>query len=185
MGKFSLILKGSFDIIRFKDDFLVRNQENKNEKEYIWGGKIPKGGIKTYIILSKREVKWSFNYKTEIYSKNEEYLKNTTFYLPLLFVGGNNEIININYSSPQTENISVNEEKRKYKIKYKNTKYIKGEFIINGELKDRCKGEWTVDLSDEIIEKNIPEADKINKNELEKIAEKIISDFDKKYSGNI
>ena len=41
MGKFRLILKGSFDIVSFKDDFLIRNENNKNEKEYIWGGKIP------------------------------------------------------------------------------------------------------------------------------------------------
>jgi hypothetical protein len=43
MGKFSLILKGSFEIISFKDDFLMRNGHNKKEKEYVWGGKFPAG----------------------------------------------------------------------------------------------------------------------------------------------
>ena len=185
MGKFSLILKGSFDVISFKDDFLIRNHENKTEKEYVWGGKIPKGGKRTIVYLSKREAKWSFNLKTEITSKNGLCLKNTTLHVPLGFVGGNNEIININYSSPQTDSITVDEENREYEIKYKNTKYQKGEFILSGELKNRCKGEWEVDLTNEIIEKKIPAADKKNKKELEKIARKIISDFDKKYKENI
>ena len=35
MAKFSLILKGSFEIISFKDNFFIRNEKNKREKEYI------------------------------------------------------------------------------------------------------------------------------------------------------
>ena len=54
MAKFSLILKGSFEIISFKDDFLIRNEKNKREKEYIWGGKVPPEGKRTLIKLSKR-----------------------------------------------------------------------------------------------------------------------------------
>jgi hypothetical protein len=47
MGKYRLILKGSFDIVSFKDDFFIKNEQNKREKEYIWGGKIPSGGKRT------------------------------------------------------------------------------------------------------------------------------------------
>ena len=41
IGKFKLILKGNFEIVSFEEDFFIRNKENKREKEYIWGGKIP------------------------------------------------------------------------------------------------------------------------------------------------
>ena len=185
VGKFSLILKGSFDIVNFKDDFFVRNHENKTEKEYVWGGKIPVGGKRTTLFLSKKEAKWSFNCKTEICSRTGQSLKNTTLHVPLGFVGGNNEIININYSSPQTNDISVDEENREYEIKYKNTRYQKGEFILSGELKNRCKGEWVVDLTNEVIERNIPTEDKKDKRQLEQIAKRIISDFDRKYRENV
>ena len=47
MGKFRLILKGSFDIVSFKEDIFMRNETNKKEKEYLWGGKIPEGGKRT------------------------------------------------------------------------------------------------------------------------------------------
>ena len=66
MGKFRLILKGTFEIVSFKDDFLIRNEKNRKEKEYIWGGKIPSGGKRTLAKLSKNEAVWSINCNTQI-----------------------------------------------------------------------------------------------------------------------
>ena len=37
-AKCSLILKGNFDIVNFKDYFLIRNTNNLNDVEYMWGG---------------------------------------------------------------------------------------------------------------------------------------------------
>jgi len=54
----------------------------------------------------------------------------------------------------------------------------KVEFTIEGELRNRCKGEWIVDLTDEEIEKNIPVEDKLCKFQLENFARKIIKEFD-------
>ena len=101
------------------------------------------------------------------------------------FVGGNNTIIKLDYSSPQTRNIQVDEEKRIYEIIYKNTRYPQGNFIITGEIKNRCRGDWDVDLTDETIEKNIPFEDKRDKKMLEKIARAIIQDFDRNNKDNI
>ena len=58
MGKCRLILKGSFEIVSFKEDFFIRNEQNKKEIEYIWGGKIPNGGKRTLVKLSKNEAIW-------------------------------------------------------------------------------------------------------------------------------
>ena len=66
---------------------------------------------------------------------------------------GNNEIIKINASSKQTKKITLNDKSRKYIVKYKNNNEKNGEFIIEGELRNRCKGDWIIDLTDEEIEK--------------------------------
>ena len=42
MGKFRLILKGSFDIVSFKDDFLIRNEIIKMKKNIFWEEKFLK-----------------------------------------------------------------------------------------------------------------------------------------------
>jgi hypothetical protein len=178
MGKYSLILKGSFEIISFKEDFFIHNEQNKKEKEYIWGGKVPPEGKRTLVKLSKNEAIWKFSCNTEIVSRRGE-LKNTVLKVPLGFVGGNNDIIKMDYSSPQTKNIVVDEENRIYEIKYKNSGFKSGDFKVSGEIKNRCKGEWEVDLTDEIIESHFPKEDKRDKAILEPIARKIIEEFDK------
>ena len=178
MAKYRLILKGSFEIISFKENFFMHNEQNTREKEYVWGGKVPPDGKRTLVKLSKNEATWKFNCNTQIVSRRGE-LKNTTLKVPLGFVGGNNDIIKMDYSSPQTKNIVVDEENRIYEIKYKNSGYSTGDFILSGEIKNRCKGDWDVDLSDEVIESHIPKEDKRDKPILEKIARKIIEDFDK------
>ena len=100
-------------------------------------------------------------------------------------VGGNNDIIKMDYSSPQTRNIYVDEYKRRYEIQYKNTEYREGSFILQAEIKNRCYGSWNVDLTDEIIKKNIPIKDQKEKYALEKIARSIIADYDRNNEKNI
>jgi hypothetical protein len=183
MGKIRIILKGNFEIVSFQDDFFIRNEKNKKEKEYIWGGKIPLGGKRTLVRLSKNEATWSFYCNTHIIGSRN--LRNTTLNIPIGFVGGNNDIIKMDYSSPQTNNIVVDEENRIYEIKYKNTGYSEGNFILTGEIKNRCIGDWDVDLSDDVIEKKFPIEDKRDKQKLAKIAKNIIDEFDRNNKDNI
>ena len=176
-AKFSLILKGSFDIVNFDDYFLIRNTNNKNEIEYMWGGRVPYEGKRTLIMFSKKEAIWSFYYSSKFHSNN--LIKNTKYFVPIEFIGGNNEIININPNSPQSNNIIIDEENRRYIAEYRNTQYKDAEFIIKGELKNKCKGEWEVDLTDEEVEKRMPEEDVLCKEQLNIIAKQIIDEFDK------
>ena len=176
IAKISLILKGNFDIIDFTNYFLVRNKKNLNEIEYTWGGVVPNEGKETKIIFSKIKANWLFHQSINFSFNNS--IEDVILYTPILFIGGNNEIIRINTSSKQTKNIMLNEKSRTYIIKYKNINEKKGEFIIEGELRNRCKGEWIIDLTDEEIEKNIPVEDKLCKFQLENIARKIIKEFD-------
>ena len=182
MAKFSLILKGSFDIVNFDDYFLVRNTNNKNEIEYMWGGCVPEGGKRACIMFSKKEATWSFENTQRFYSGN--YIRNTTLTMPIEFIGGNNEIINISPTSPQTTNIIIDEEKRQYIAEFINTRYTEAEFIIRGELRNKCKGEWEVDLTDEEVERLMPREDVQNKAQLKIIAKKIIEEFDRNNRNN-
>ena len=184
MGKFRIILKGNFEIVCFEDDFFMRNENNKREKEYIWGGKVPFDGKMTLVSLSKREATLDIYSNIQITSRGGN-IRNTTLYVPMEYIGGNNDIINLNYSSPQTRNIYVDENKRRYEIQYKNTEYREGSFILQAEIKNRCYGCWNVDLTDEIIKKYIPIEDQKDKYILEKIARSIIADYDRNNEKNI
>ena len=184
MGKCRLILKGNFEIVSFEEDFFIRNKENKKEKEYIWGGKIPPGGKRTLTTLSKKEAIWNFSYTAHINSRSGN-LRKTTLIVPTAFLDGNNDFIKMDYSSPQTNNILVDEENRKFEIKYENTQYTEGNFKFFGQIKNKCKGEWIVDLSDEIIERHIPIEDKRDKQTLAKIARNIIEEYDRTNEKNI
>jgi transglutaminase-like putative cysteine protease len=112
-------------------------------------------------------------------------LRNTTLSAPTAFLDGNNDVIKMDYSSPQTNNILVDEENRKFEIKYENTQYTEGNFKIFGQIKNKCKGEWKVDLSDEMIERYIPNEDKKDKEKLAKIARNIIDEYDRNNEKNI
>ena len=135
MAKFSLILKGNFDIVNFKNYFLTRNKKNLNEKEYFWAGVVPYEGKMTLITLSKNKAVWTFSVTLTIRSNYN--LNRTAIAVPIEFIGGNNEIINIKYSSPQTRDILLDQENRQYVIKYRNVHNNIGEFTIEGQLENK------------------------------------------------
>ena len=175
--KYSLRLKGTFEIVDFNNYFLKRNRKNLNEKEYFWEGILPSEGKITKITFSKSSVNYYFN------ATNRFYLNNTTqtnvINISILFLGGNNEIIKIDATSPQTQNIILAEEKRKYIIDFGISNNNQYEFIQKGELKTKCKGAWDIDLTDEQIDNMIPMIDKLCIEQLKNIAENIIEEFDK------
>ena len=90
-------------------------------------------------MFSKNVANWYFKISIKFHS--EQIIKDTTLYDPIHFVGGNNEIINIRASCPQTKDIVLDEENRKYIVKYNNLKEKDGEFLIEGKLQNKCKGE--------------------------------------------
>ncbi len=175
-AKYSLILKGNYVIVNFDEYFFIRNTNNDIDIEYMWGGIVPPEGKKAKITFSKKEVTWNFERIIKFHSNN--YIKRTKFYIPIEFVGGNNEIINITPSSQEASDIILDEKKGQYIIKYANTKYKKAEIVIKGEFKNICKGGWNIDLTDKEIEKLMPEEDIKDKDQLKKIAKEIINEFD-------
>lgn len=182
-AKFSLILKGSYDIVNFSEYLLCRNPKNKDEKEYVWGGIVPQSGINLTIMFSKVEGRWLFNSCCKFQSCFGP-LRTSKFNTPIEFIGGNNDIINITPESPQSSNIIIDEEKRQYIGEYRNTSFREAEFCIKCELINRCKGEWLIDLTDEEVEKKMPPEDVRDKAQLQVIARQIIEEFDRENRGS-
>ena len=89
------------------------------------------------------------------------------------FIGGNNEILEINAYSPQTKDIFFDKEEMKYIITFNNIKK-EAEFYIKGKFKNKCEGNWHLELTDKDFEDDISEVDKMCKPQLKKIAEEII-----------
>ena len=180
-GKFTLSIKCDFEVISFEDEFFVKTKE----KEYTWGGKVPPQGKRTYVKMSKTKGKFNFLYSEVVETKNNNPIKSTKMTVPVSFVGGNNEVLKIDCSSEQTENVTLKKEERVYEINFLNTTSPKAEFKIQGELLNRCKGEWDCDLTDKQIEDQIPQDYKTNKGKFKELAQKIIKNYDEEHKNDI
>ena len=133
-------------------------------------------------MFSKKEATWSFSQEISFFNFNYFKVENAIVYAPIEYIGWNNEIININ-QSPKKNFIKIDKENRRFIIELdKNLTTLK--FNVNGELKNKCKGEWNVHLTDEEVDKLMPKEDIKCKEQLKKIAQKIINDFDKEHKNS-
>ena len=180
-AKFILKNESNFEIINFDDEFFIKTNDN----EYQWGGTVPEEGKNTLVRLSKKKGKVNFYEKHIIKSKDNSPIKDTTVKIPFGYFGGNNQIIGFNYNSHQTEEINLNKKEKVFDIKYKNTNSNIVEFAFRGELMNRCKDSWSVELTDEKIDSLIPPDFKTNKAQFNKIANDIIKEYDEKHKNDI
>ena len=129
--------------------------------------------------------KFNFNKTQRIESLDKKPLKRTTLKIPVCFEGGNNIIKTISYLSHQTDKIELKEDKKEYEIKFIDINQNYGEFIINGEFENKCKGEWDCSLTDEQIEAEVPDDYKYNKEKFKEIAENIIKNYDNNHKNDL
>ena len=173
---FTLIIKCDYEIIGFEKGFLAKIKDKQNE--YKWAGKVPDEGKRIVVKMSRKTAKFDFNVTEGVESLNSLPLKNTTLIINSFFLGGNNEITDIQTYSEQTNQIEYDSNTGKYTIKFIDTNSTYGEFNIKGTLINRCKGEWKCDLTKEQIEKGYPDDYKYNKEGFKKIALDIIKNYD-------
>ena len=183
VGKYILILKGNFDIMDFDDEFFVKNEKNTNESEYVWGGKVPFGGKQTRIHFTRKRTRWNAKIYLKYYNKNGKNLNNFGFYINTLFAGGNNNIIDLKITSPQTNKILLDEENRRYVVDFGNNNN-KFEATVNLKFENKSKAGWIIDLTDEELQKDIPDSDIAQRAKLKTIAQKIIKEFDEKHKNS-
>ena len=176
-GSYTLILKSDLEIIDFKDDIF-----NKiNDKKYTWEGNIPEGGKRTLISFSSKTAHFNFKFTEKVSSLTNMNLKNTTLKIPFGFEGGNNTIKNMEHFSEQTKQIERNMENHEYIVKFENTNFKIGEFVLKGEFANTCKGAWQCYLTEQQIEDSIPEDFKSNKKMFKQISEDIIKEYNKEH----
>ena len=180
-AKYILKNESNFEIINFDDEFLIKTNDN----EYQWGGTVPEEGKKALVRMSKKEGKVNFYEKHIIKSKDNSPIKDTNVEIPFSYVSGNNQMIDFKYNSNQTEEINLNKKKKVVDIKYKNTNSNIVEFTFEGELINRCKDGWTIELTDEEIDSLIPPDYKTNKAQFNKIANDIIKEYDEIHKNDI
>ena len=179
-AKFVLCIKCGFEVIAFEEEFFVKT----NDKEYTWGGTVPKEGKRTLVKMSKNKAKFEFLSSQKLRSRTMNPIKSTKMTVPVSFVGGNNQILKIDASSNQTNDVTLIKEKGVYEINFKDTNYLEVEFSISGQLINRCRGEWVVELTDKQIEENLPEDYKKNKKLFNDTANKIIKEYDKDHKND-
>ena len=179
-AKYILINSSSFEIINFGDEFLIKNEMSENI-EYQWQGKIPENGKKTLVRLSLKEGHFSFHEKYTLKSVNNSFINNSSIKITKGYKSGNNKIIKYGYKSKPNVEIKVDEIKNFFEVQYINTNSPKGEFIYKGKLINRCKGEWTINLTDEEIDNLIPNDYKTNKEKFKTTALDIINKYDEEH----
>ena len=179
-AKYILINSSSFEIINFGDEFFIKNEMSENI-EYQWQGKIPENGKKTLVRLSLKEGHFSFHEKYTLKSINNSFINNSSIKITKGYKSGNNKIIKYGYKSKPNVEIIVDEIKNFFEVQYINTNSPKGEFIYKGKLINRCKGEWTINLTDEEIDNLIPNDYKTNKEKFKATALDIINKYDEEH----
>ena len=180
-AKFILINESNFEIINFEEEFFIKIKKN----EYQWGGIVPEGGKKTMIRMSKKEARVNFFERHIIKSTDNTFIKDTETKIPLCYIDGNNQIIKIKYESKQTKKIKIDKNKKVFEVKYFHIKSYIGEFIVKGALKNICKGEWKIKLSDEEIDSLIPPDFKTNIEEFRRISNEIITNYDEEHKDDL
>ena len=179
-AKFNLINESNMEIINFEDEYFLKKQN----KEYQWEGIVPTYGKETKIILSKKEAEINFREIYLIKTTDNSFINNAFIKVPFCYKDGNNlEIKFKKYIKPKHE-IEINENKKIYEINFIDLKSDKVEFIIEGTVINKCKGEWIINFTNEEIESLIPQEFKNNKEAFKKYSNEIIKNYDEQNKEN-
>lgn len=180
-AKYILINQSDFEIINFDNGIFIK----KNDNEYYWEGIVPKEERRTEVCLSKKEGLINFYERLGIKTIDNSLIKNANLKFPFSYIYGNNETIKLEYHSKPAAEINIDKNNKIYDIKFKNINNNKAEFILEGEFKNKCKGDWVVNLTNKEIDSFIPYDFKQNKTFFNKIANDIITDYDKKHNNDL
>ena len=94
-------------------------------------------------------------------------------------IGGNNKMIKYGCKSKPIADIKSNNNKKVFEVFYIDITRPIGEFILEGELINTCKGEWKIYFTDEEIENIVPLYYKKNKEEFKNITINIIKKYER------
>ena len=180
-AKYILRNESDLEIINFENEFLIKTKDN----EYQWGGKVPEGGKMTIVRMSKKEGIVHYYEKQGIRSVDNSSIKYAYLKIPFSYIDGNNEKIKNECNCNPKEIIYFDEINKFYEINFNNINSNTAEFILEGELKNKCKTDWVINLTKKQIESMIPPDFKININIFNKVANDIIKEYDEKHKNDV
>jgi len=177
-AKYILKNESNFEIINFENEFLYKKDYN----EYQWAGEVPEGGKKTLIRMSKKEGIISYYDKQDFKTLDNSNIKNTTIKIPFCYNDGNNEKLKDDiYDCTPNAVINLDKSNKMYKIIFQNINCNHAEFHIMGELKNKCKTDWVINLTAQEIDSLVPDDFKLYKDTFNIIAKNIINEYDNEH----
>ena len=182
-AKYILKNESDLEIISFDNDVLLRIKDS----EYQWGGEVEEGGKVTKVRMSKKEGIVRYHERVKIKTIDDSSIQNSNLKIPFGFVDGNNETIRNEYNCyPKGEiNRSKNEQNEIfYDVCFKNINSNTAEFILEGELKNKCKTDWVINLTNEEIDSLVPPDFKTNKAMFKQKADEIIYQYDEEHKND-
>ena len=180
-AKYILKNESNFEIINFEDEFFIRTNDN----EYQWGAQVPKEGKKTRVRMTKKEGVVNYFENVKIRTEDNKSIKNSNLKYPFSYFDGNNETIKSEYIITPRGEINLDNNKKIYDIKFINLNTNIAEFTLKGELMNKCKTDWVINLTNEEIDSLVPEDFKENKFFFNKIAKDIIKDYDAEHKNDV
>jgi hypothetical protein len=169
MGKFVVKINKDWTVLDIKNDLFTRT----NKDEYTWGGMIPPEGCDALFKLCKKTGTYEIEVINSIKNLNpNENVKEIKYKFPLQFYGGNINIISMKNKCDLTDDIKVNE--KRYELVVKNKTFSELNFITQCTIQNRTSGQWNVDLTEEQIKTENDDYIKNEKEQLKKIANKIL-----------
>ena len=180
-AKYILKNESDLEIINFENEFFLKTKDN----EYQWGGKVPEEGKMTIVRMSKKEGLVHYYERQRIKSVNNSLIKYAKIRIPFSYIDGNNTKIKNEYYCNPKEIIYFDEINKFYEIDFININSKTAEFILEGELKNKCRTGWVINLTKEQIDLMIPNDFKININIYNKIANDIIKEYDEEHKNEL
>jgi len=180
---FHLIIENDMEVISFDKEIFTK----VGEGEYKIEGLMPKEGKRTRVVLSKKKAKYKVSYVKKLVTKDNKNINNIELKLHYYFEEGGNKKNKIDIdkkTNPQNKIKNIDKENRQYEIKFFNIKQNFAEVKIEGILINNCSGEWACDLTEEQIEKEIPDDYKNNKEKYKEIAQEIIKKYDEEHKND-
>ena len=176
-AKYILKNESDLEIINFDNEFLIHTKDN----EYQWEGIIPVNGKKTMVKMSKKERIFHYNEILRIKTEDNSLIKYANIKIPFYYIEGNNTIIKNEYNLYPNGEINLDNNKKIYDVKFVNINTSIAEFHLKGILKNKCKADWVINMTNEEIDSLIPTDVKEKKEFFHKIAIDIINEYDNEH----
>ena len=135
--------------------------------------------------FSKKESHFNFYEKYTLKTLDNSFIKNSSIKITFCYNRGNCTLIKSRYYSMPTGKIIFNQNEKVFEVSFIDTNSQIGVFILEGELINRFREKWEINLKDEEIDYLVPPDFKTNKEQFKRIGLKIIEEYNLEHIDDI